>query len=483
MPALESLTLKDIRSAKEKRLSSIMIALAIMGWVGLAATIVGILYAIPVALLILVAHALLVAGFRGNAVRLSEQQLPELYARVVAISRRLGLAKVPDVYVVQAGGALNAFATRLLSRDFVVIFSDLVDACGDDDKALDFVLGHEIGHLALGHVKRLFWLAPARLVPLLGPAYSRACEYSCDLAGLAVVADLDAASRGLAVLAAGGRLARQVSLPALRAQAADVAGFWPAILELNLSHPFTSKRLLALQNFVEPQSARAPGRSVFAYLLAPILGLPAAGASGGGALAGVIMMVAMVGMLSAIAIPNFMKFQARAKQGAAMAALASCHEAQLAHFRAHERWATTFDELQLKASVAPYTLCMGDARLGPELATLNADLQGYADAERGFACVAAANLDADDQLDIWFVDEKHAKARQLSDDINDKWLEIEEDPATPPPAVEPPPPAAAAEAAPPPPEPVAVETAKAPVRDTAKPAKRARGKRDKARAP
>jgi hypothetical protein len=62
------------------------------------------------------------------------------------------------------------------------------------------------------------------------------------------------------------------------------------------------------------------GRGFFAWLLAPAFG----GATGGAA-AAPLMIVAMIGILAAIAIPNFIRYQERAK--AAAAARAEAHEA------------------------------------------------------------------------------------------------------------------------------------------------------------
>ena len=109
----------------------------------------------------------------------AERQLPELYARVKAAAGKLGLDEIPDIYLVQSNGLLNAFATRMLSRNFVIVCSALADAC-EDPRQLDFIIGHELGHLAAGHLRWNLALAPFHLVPWLGAACSRAREYTCD---------------------------------------------------------------------------------------------------------------------------------------------------------------------------------------------------------------------------------------------------------------------------------------------------------------
>ena len=90
---------------------------------------VGLLYLPFVALAILVGQALFLAHIRGNGVRVGAGQLPDLQRRIERAAQQLGLAQVPEVYVVQAGGVLNAFATKFLSRRFVILYSELLDAC------------------------------------------------------------------------------------------------------------------------------------------------------------------------------------------------------------------------------------------------------------------------------------------------------------------------------------------------------------------
>jgi hypothetical protein len=112
----------------------------------------------------------------------------------------------------QAGGSLNAFATKFLSANFVVLFSDLLEACGDDHDAADFVIGHEIGHVKAGHLRFQWLLVLGRLFPFIGSAYSRAREFTADRYGRAAVIDPGAGVRGLTVLAAGGAHAGRVNL-------------------------------------------------------------------------------------------------------------------------------------------------------------------------------------------------------------------------------------------------------------------------------
>ena len=285
-----------------------------LAWLAVVVSLVGLVYALFIGLFVLAAHALFLAYVRGNGLRVSESQLPELYARVQAAAHKLGMAQVPDIYVLQSGGILNAFATKLLSRRYVILYSDLVDNC-EDPRQLDFVIAHELAHHAAGHVARLLFLLPFRMVPLLGAAYSRACEYTCDRAGLFVVEDPEAAMRGLVVLAAGGKLAARANLGAFATQRLETGGFWMAVLELAASHPFLCKRVAALRAAALPDARVQPvRRNPFAWPLAPVLG----GLAGGGSAGGAMVAVAIVGILAAIAIPNFLKFQekARAARGA-----------------------------------------------------------------------------------------------------------------------------------------------------------------------
>lgn len=58
-------------------------------------------------------------------------------SRVEQLSQQLGLARPPEAHLMQAGGALNAFATKFLRTNLIVPYSDMPDACGDKSYAYD----------------------------------------------------------------------------------------------------------------------------------------------------------------------------------------------------------------------------------------------------------------------------------------------------------------------------------------------------------
>lgn len=308
---------QSCRSLKERNLFIVALVVSAFVWLGIVVSLVGLLYAPFVALGVVIGHAFFLARVTGHSIRVGSRQLPELYKRVENAASKLGLERMPEVYVTTGGGILNAFATRLFSRNFVILNAEILDACESVDaergpgepSAVDFIIGHEIGHLALGHLSWNWLLWPAKLFPLLGPAYSRACEYSCDACGLAVVEDVETSSRALAVLAAGGRQARKVSIDALMEQRHDTGSLVMALVELNSTHPFLSKRVAALHRLKDQGMAPEIGRNPLSYVMAPFFGFAA---GGGAALFTVYMYVAVIGVLAAIAIPNFEKFQERA---------------------------------------------------------------------------------------------------------------------------------------------------------------------------
>lgn len=238
----------------ELPLKVLVVLASIAIWMLLVFSLLGIVYAAFIGAFFFFAHVAFVTHVRGSAVKLGPTQFPELHTRVVELAHRAGLTDVPDAYLMQAGGSLNALATKLFRGRMIVLFSDLLDACGDDEKARDMVIGHELGHLRSGHLD-LFWLkAPGAFVPFLGSAYSRACEYTCDRWGAALAGDRAGATRGLAILAAGGRLGPAVDLPSYVAQRQDLDTGWMTIGKWLSGYPPLSARIEA----IEPALAGAP---------------------------------------------------------------------------------------------------------------------------------------------------------------------------------------------------------------------------------
>lgn len=191
------------------------------------------------------AHGLLMGSIRGNGVRVSEKQFPEVDRLAQQLAAQMGIDPVPPVYVLQAGGLLNAFATRFLGRSFVIGYSDVLELAYErGEPELAFVMAHELAHIKRGHLAWRWVLYPSMIVPFLGAAYSRACEYTCDRFG--AYFRPDGAVGGLLVLAAGKRLYRNVDAQAFGDQAETERGFFVWLAEVLSSHPNLSKRVRAL---------------------------------------------------------------------------------------------------------------------------------------------------------------------------------------------------------------------------------------------
>lgn len=206
---------------------------------------VAIMYMLLGSLAVFLLHGLTIGRIRGNAVRVTPRQFAKLYDVVREHAATIGMTRIPDVFVLESGGLLNAFATRFLGRDFVVIHSDVLALAEErGDAAVGFIVAHELAHVARGHLKHRWLTMPARLVPYLGTAYSRACEYTCDRFG--AHCQPDGGVDGLLALAAGGKLFRSVDAREYARQVETEKGFWVNRAELMSSHPHLPKRVSAL---------------------------------------------------------------------------------------------------------------------------------------------------------------------------------------------------------------------------------------------
>jgi Zn-dependent protease with chaperone function/Tfp pilus assembly protein PilE len=253
----------------EKRLFLTLAILSGLFWTIATPSTLGIVwfYMLLIYLFSLIGHSMLITHLQGNAVRIDEKQFPELHARLVACSQKVGMEQLPETYLLSGNGVLNAFATRFLRRYYVVLLSDVVDALDDNPEAINFYIGHELGHIARKHVVRHWLVAPAMLLPLVGTAYRRAQEYTCDQAGLACCADLKSASHALAVLAAGSQRWKQMNTQAFIEQMADSKGFWMSLNELTSEYPWLCKRMAR----IHAPELEAPRRHPLAWFIAAFL--------------------------------------------------------------------------------------------------------------------------------------------------------------------------------------------------------------------
>jgi Zn-dependent protease with chaperone function len=253
------------RWPSEIPLFALSILASIPIWFFLVFSVIGIVYAVGIGAFLFIVHLGLVARVRGSGVRISQEQFPELHDRVQRLAQEMGIARLPDVYLIQSGGTLNAFATRFLGAHLVVLYTDLLDACGSDTPARDMIIAHELGHIHAGHLRWRWLTAPAHLVPFLGPALSRAREYTCDRYGHRGAGDHDGALRGLTLLAAGPIGSRTMNRVAFARQGVDLQTGWMTIGEWFASHPPLAKRVTALDPSLAalvPSSARGPARAL-----------------------------------------------------------------------------------------------------------------------------------------------------------------------------------------------------------------------------
>ena len=188
------------------------------------------------------------ASVRGSSVLATDHQFPEINVikREGAAALGFSSSKEPEIYVAAGNGVLNAFAASAFGHDFVVVNSDLfANTLEQNQRALRFIVGHELGHIKLGHTRLWYQLSVAYsgLIPLLGPYLSRLRELSCDRHGAWFESE---GEDGLILLAAGRYIYHQVELPVLLEQAQRNRGFWNAVVQLPLSHPLTIRRIREL---------------------------------------------------------------------------------------------------------------------------------------------------------------------------------------------------------------------------------------------
>jgi Zn-dependent protease with chaperone function len=210
----------------------------------------------------------------GNAVQISDKQVPQLWSRYNWAASVLDINVVPDLFVTQTP-LVNALTVGA-KRPMVIIFSGLAKDYTPPE--VDAVLAHELGHVLSEHnyyqtalvilarlimnrsgVGGMFAGLPMVAIYMVLLEWARAAELSSDRASALVVGDPLITCQMLMRLA-GGAL-EGMSLEAFLVQAAryeeeeDIFARWSrAWVEISLTHPFAVKRTRELMAWVSDGS-------------------------------------------------------------------------------------------------------------------------------------------------------------------------------------------------------------------------------------
>lgn len=214
--------------------------------------------------------------FTASAVKVTDKQCPDLYAKLQIACTTLGV-DMPELFV-QQNPTVNAF-TGGVERPVIVLHSSLLERLTDEEVLA--VVAHEVGHI---HAEHVLYLTAARLIEALANvaiaatpvativaqilsgtmraallAWARRAELSCDRAALLVMQDPHILGRTMMKLC-GGTFASKVDYDQFLAQARDfqknydakaLDRFWADIISSGLSHPFPVWRVSEIFKWVD----------------------------------------------------------------------------------------------------------------------------------------------------------------------------------------------------------------------------------------
>lgn len=190
-----------------------------------------------------------------------------LYEIVVECADCLNMP-VPYVIVSDSVKGINACTAGTDQFAFIAVSSILSAVMSREQ--LKFVIGHEMGHLALGHVVyhtaiNLVGIAGSML-PLVGPvidktlslplnAWSRRSEISADRAGLICCRDVHVAKTALFRLEAGFMDISNIDIDAYVQESEKMldSSTFGKLAEIVHTHPIIPKRIKALDDFAKSE--------------------------------------------------------------------------------------------------------------------------------------------------------------------------------------------------------------------------------------
>lgn len=198
-----------------------------------------------------------------TARQVTPQSAPELFSIVQGAHTRLQPGEL-QVFVARSR-ELNAYTFGLTSPKVVVLYSGLLGVMDEDE--LTFIIGHELGHVTLGHTWLNSLVGGMAGIPASWSAgaimtiaflwWNRACEISADRAGLLACRDPEKAVSALVKLAAGpGASSAQDLKTVYREIDSQDDTFMGNVGEALATHPLLIKRIEALRKYARSSQYR-----------------------------------------------------------------------------------------------------------------------------------------------------------------------------------------------------------------------------------
>ncbi len=187
---------------------------------------------------------------------------PRLNAIAQQCVRRLRSPRV-EFFVIPSR-QMNAYTFGLSEPNAVVLFDCLFNYMDEDE--LRFIIGHELGHVSLGHswLNTLLGgmagvpvsLEAAVILTLAFRGWNRACEFSCDRAGLLACGSVDKAISALIKLQARDADTPQELDAALRQIDAEDDNIGNVLANTLSTHPMLIKRINELRSWAATEQYR-----------------------------------------------------------------------------------------------------------------------------------------------------------------------------------------------------------------------------------
>lgn len=275
----KEVTLKNLIHKDEKRYFIMALAVSIIIYMVLIFYIAELAVLLLLTAFSLISSSIALAQIRTNGIRLSANQFPEVYEKVIELCNKMEIKNIPEVYVIESGGLLNAFASKSFKKNIVVLYSDIFDLINSESQdELSFIIAHELAHVKRRHVAKQFFILPAMWIPSLGRGYSRACEYTSDRIAAYYINNLEASVNALTILAIGKTLYKKVNINEYLEQKNKDKGLFNKIAKKTSTHPSLPNRIAEIKygfennfNYAKKNSKKAILSSAVVVILLGVL--------------------------------------------------------------------------------------------------------------------------------------------------------------------------------------------------------------------